>query len=170
MRRHVNDSKSPLALLTSLPIRWSVALAYTVFVTILLVQSSTQPLVGPPAPPGPPDLQRELLLTLGHVVTFSLLVIIWWWAGKALLPAPRALFVAVGFALVFGLITELAQTAMVDRQASLFDLAVNWTTTIATATLISERWRKRMALTGQRTVVENSRRVTSDVRLPRQGL
>lgn len=129
-------------------VRVLLALAWTLLVTVMLVQSSGKPVIGPPAPPGAPDLRREIELTLGHVVVFFSLVVLWWWAVLALLPAPRALFVAVGFALIFGLITELAQTAVADRQASLFDIAVNWTVTIATAAWISARWRKLHPLPG----------------------
>lgn len=163
----MNRNATPLNVLTSLPVRWSIALAYTVVATILLVQSSLQPIIGPPAPTGPLTLERELLLTVAHFVTFLLLVVVWWWAARALLPAPRALFVAVGFALIFGIITEIAQTAMVDRQASLYDLAVNWTATIATATFISERSRRRDRSASETAIVENAGRVTSNVRLPR---
>lgn len=132
-----------LGIARSTPARWLYALAYTLLVTVLLVQSSSQPIIGPAAPPDPPDLERELMLTLGHVVSFSGLVVLWWWAILALLPPPRALFVSVGFAIVFGLLTEMAQTLVGDRQASLFDLAVNWTSTVFVATVILERVRER---------------------------
>jgi VanZ family protein len=130
-----------LGFLKSTPARGFFALAYTLLVTVLLVQSSSQPLVGPPAPPGPPNLVREIELTLGHVVAFSGLVVLWWWALVALLPTPRALFVAAAFALIFGLLTEVAQSLVADRQASLFDLAVNWTVTVFVSAYILEKWR-----------------------------
>lgn len=130
-----------LGILKSTPVRWSLALSYTLLVTVMLVQSSGQPIVGPPAPPGPPSLLREIELTLGHVAAFSGLVVLWWWAMQAILPPPRALFVAVGFAVIFGFLSEIAQTLVSDRQASLFDLAVNWTTTVFTAAFILEKWR-----------------------------
>lgn len=112
--------------------RWTVALVYTLFVTVLLVQSSSQPVVGPPAPPGAPDLRREIELIAGHVVVFAVLVVVWWWALSAILPVTRAMFVTLGFALIYGVITELAQVAVADREPSLFDVAVNWTVTVAT--------------------------------------
>lgn len=132
-----------LGFLKSTPARWCYALAYTALVTVMLVQSSSQPIVGPPAPPGPPDLLRELELTMGHIVAFAGLVVLLWWALVALLPTPRALFVAVSFAIIFGLMTEVAQTLVADRQASLFDLAVNWTVTVFVSTYILEKWRSR---------------------------
>lgn len=122
--------------------RYLLAGGWTLLVTVTLVQSSSQPVVGPPAPPGAPDLEREILLTLGHIVAFSVLTALWWWALIPRRPEPRALFVAVGFALILGFITEIAQTFVADRGASFYDVMVNWTVTIATATAISSRWRK----------------------------
>ena len=136
---HVYDR---LGLFKSQPFRIALAFGWTILVTIMLVQSSGQPMVGPPAPPGQPSLTRELELTAGHVVTFFVLVVLWWWALSSSLTEPRALFVAVGFALIFGILTEFAQSAVPDRQVSLFDLAVNWSVTIMAAVAISSRWRK----------------------------
>lgn len=144
-----------LGILKSTPARWLYALAFTLLVTVLLVQSSSQPLVGPPAPPGPPDLKREIELTLGHVGAFSGLVVLWWWALLAVLPPPRALFVTVGFAVIFGFMTEMAQTLVADRQASLFDLAVNWTVSVFVTSFILERWRLRQP--GYRTSEPSSK-------------
>src|SRR5687767_13665029 len=92
--------KSPAA-------RWALAIVYTLLVTVLLVQSSSQPIVGPPAPPGMPDLKREIELTLAHIVVFSALVVVWWWALLTVLPTHRAIFVTLTFVLAFGVITEV---------------------------------------------------------------
>lgn len=120
-------------------LRRLVALVFTVVATVLLVQSSSQPVIGPAAPSGPPDLKREIELTAGHIGVFSTLVSLWWWALLPNLPTRRALFVAVGFALIYGLITEMAQSLVPDRQVSLFDIAVNWTTTLLTAAVLVRR-------------------------------
>lgn len=116
-----------------------LALGFTLVATVMLVQSSTNPLLGPAAPPEPPDLKREILLTSGHIVVFGVIVLAWWWALLPNLPSGRALFVAVGFALIFGIITELAQSLVPDRQVSAFDLAVNWVTAVITAVSINRR-------------------------------
>ena len=137
-----------LGILDSLILRWILALGFTLLATILLLQPSGNPVIGPAAPPGTPDLWREIQLTVGHVVVFFALVVLWWWTLRMSLPSPRALFVAVGFALLFGLLTEIAQTLVADRQASLFDMAVNWTVTIGTAVAIAERGRKQQRLPG----------------------
>jgi VanZ family protein len=128
--------------LRSQPFRLCLAFAWTILLTVLLTQSSGHPVVGPPAPPGAPNLLREIELTCGHIVGFFGLVMLWWWALSLSLAEPRALFVAVGFALIFGVMTEVAQSAVPDREVSLFDLAVNWSVTIIAAVFISSRWRK----------------------------
>jgi VanZ family protein len=115
-------------------VRQFVALAYTALLTLVLLQSSSQPYIGPAAPPGPPDPARELLLTSGHIIGFALLVMLWW---QAFDPSPRALLMAVLIALALGLVTELLQNFVPDRSASVFDLATNIVVTLATALLIS---------------------------------
>lgn len=117
-------------------------MGFTLLTTVLLVQSSSQPIVGPPAPPGAPDLKREIELTIGHIVVFTTLVGLWWWALLPDLPSERALFVAVGFALIYGVITELAQSVVPDREVSFYDVAVNWCSTALAAWLITYRQRR----------------------------
>jgi len=99
------------------------ALAWTALVTLVLVQSSSQPVVGPAAPPGPPTLEREILLTSGHIVAFSILTFLWWWALLTISPRPLLHAILIGLAL--GIVTEWAQTLVPDRSASLFDMATN---------------------------------------------
>jgi VanZ family protein len=125
--------------------RRGLALSFTLLATIVLVQSSSHPVVGPPAPPGDPDLKREIELTIGHIATFSTLVSLWWWALLPDFPSRRALFVAVGFALIYGVITELAQTFVPDREVSFYDIAVNWVTTVLAAIVILRRQHDKMA-------------------------
>jgi VanZ family protein len=104
-------------------LRLLYALAWTALVTLVLVQSSSHPVVGPAAPPGPPTLEREILLTSGHVVAFSILTFLWWWA---LIPlSSYALTQAIMIGLILGIVTEWAQTLVPDRSASLFDMATN---------------------------------------------
>lgn len=114
-------------------LRQFIALAYTAVLLLFLLQSSSQPVVGPAAPPGEPDLGREILLTSGHIFGFGLLVLLWWSVFRLNLPTGRSLLLAVIIALTLGLLTELLQNLVPDRGASLFDLAVNWLVTLATA-------------------------------------
>lgn len=113
-----------------------MALGWTALLLVTLLQSSRQPVVGPPAPPGQPTLARELLLTGGHIIGFSLLTLLWWRALITVGSARRALILAVVIALVIGTLTEVAQATIPDRSASLFDLTVNWLVTLATAAIL----------------------------------
>jgi VanZ family protein len=115
------------------PLRWLAALAYSAFMTLVLVQSSGSPVIGPPAPPGMPSLGREIILLAGHVIAFSVLTVGWYWAYRATLPPRPALRLAVMIGLGLGLATELAQMPVPDRGASVFDVAANWLATLLTA-------------------------------------
>jgi len=110
-------------------VRVALALAWTLFLTVLLVQPSGDPVIGPPAPPGQPTPMRELLLMTAHLVTFAVLVLVWRWALVPYLSQRGAMFVAVGFALIFGALTEFAQNFSANRDPSLFDVATDWFST-----------------------------------------
>lgn len=123
----------------SAALRWACALGWTVILLVVLLQSSSQPVIGPPAPPGDPSLARELVLTLGHVVGFAGLTVLWWWALSWRLRLRSALLLAVLVALSIGIFSELAQAAVPDRAASWFDLVVNIGVTLVTAWAIERR-------------------------------
>ena len=95
---------------------------WMILMTVTLLQSSGRPLVGPPAPPGAPSPSRELFLTTGHVVAFSVMLVLLWWALR---PAPHALLAALATCWIYGALTELLQTLVPDRSASLDDFAVD---------------------------------------------
>lgn len=118
--------------------RIAVALTYTAFLTLLLVQSSAQPIVGPVAP-REFNLAWEIFLTTGHLVGFSLLVFLIWSALTTVAPSTRSLIVAVLFACLLGLITEILQTLVPDRSSSLFDLVCDWSVAFAVAYFIYRR-------------------------------
>jgi VanZ family protein len=113
--------------------RWLCALAWTALLLVVLLQSSSQPVIGPPAPPGDPPLEREILLFGGHVVGFGGLTWLWWQALRLALRPRLALLLAVAIALALGSVTELAQAIVPDRAPSWFDLATNWLVTLVTA-------------------------------------
>lgn len=120
-------------------LRGLIALAYTAFMTLVLLQSSGQPVVGPPAPPGPPTLEREILLTVGHLVAFSLLTVLWTWTFYPRLSLKRALLLAVLIGFGLGFVTEIAQTLVPDRSASGFDMLVNAVSVLAVALFFYRR-------------------------------
>lgn len=116
-------------------LRIALALAYTALLTLVLVQSSARPVIGPAAP-REDNLAWEVFLTTGHLVGFSLLVYLIWSALSTVAPSTRSLIVAVLFAGVLGLVTELLQSLVPDRSSSLFDLACDWGMTLVVAYLI----------------------------------
>jgi VanZ family protein len=121
--------------------RWLCALAWTALVTLTLLQSSSQPVIGPAAPPGEPPLEREILLLIGHVIAFGVLTWLWWWAWSLYYNAQTALLLAVLIALVLGTSTEILQALVPDRATSWFDLVTNWIITLLTAWRIQRRVR-----------------------------
>lgn len=100
--------------------------------TLVLLQSSSQPMIGPAAPPGQPSLARELLLTTGHIVSFAFLTVTWMWTLAPAVSFKRRFIMTLIIAFSLGLMTELAQTYVPDRGASIEDLLTNWFSTLGT--------------------------------------
>ena len=113
-------------------------LAWVAFMTVTLLQSSGRPIVGPPAPPGPPSDSRELFLTTGHIIGFTIMLVLLWWALR---PAPRALSVALITCWVFGAVTELLQRLVPDRESAFGDFFVDCLVSAVAALLIYSRGR-----------------------------
>ena len=113
-------------------------IAWMILITVTLLQSSGRPVVGPPAPPGPPSPSRELFLTTGHIVAFSVMLLLLWWAMNR---APHVLLVSWVICCLFGGITELLQRLVPDRSASLDDFAVDCIVSGIVALLIYSRGR-----------------------------
>ncbi len=120
-------------------VRRVYALAYSAFMTLVLVQPSARPVVGPPAPPGPPTLEREILLTTGHIIAFAVLTALWTWTFAPRVPLRRSLLLAVVIGLSLGLVTELVQNAVPGRGASVLDITANSLATLGTAWFIHVR-------------------------------
>ena len=123
-------------------VRWLCAVVWLGVVTLTLLQSSEHPLLGPPQPPGPVSLEREIFLDSAHILAFSAMVFLIWWG---LQPARRALLVALIFCWGYGIATELLQTLVVDRGASFSDLFFDFAATGIMAYLIF-RWRQRQEI------------------------
>jgi VanZ family protein len=116
--------------------RWLYALTWTAVVILLLLQSSSEPVIGPASPPGIPSTPREALLTFGHFGAFFVMTFLLWWALVTTTSHLRALLMALVIALFLGTITEILQSFVPSREASLFDLAMNWGATLCVAGII----------------------------------
>lgn len=130
----------PLLLRIHPALRWLCAVVWLGVVTLTLLQSSEHPLVGPPQPPGPVSLEREIFLTSAHIVAFSGMVFLVWWG---LQPARRALSVTLGFCWVYAIVTELLQTLVIDRGASFSDLFFDFAASCVAAWVLYRYQRRR---------------------------
>lgn len=123
------------------PVRWLLALAWTGWIILILIQSEAQPVVNLGIPPGPDSLEREIFFTSGHLVGFAVLSALWWWALVGHVPNRRALLIAVIVALVVGAGTEWLQTFTPDRHFQLTDLAADALGALLVAWWITRRQR-----------------------------
>jgi len=117
-------------------VRTLLAVGCAVFITILLVQPSGNPAIGPAAPPGAPPPDREALLVLGHFCVFAALTLLWWWAVEHYMTTREAIATALIIALVMGTSTEFLQANIPDRTTSLVDMSANIVASVATIFLI----------------------------------
>ena len=106
-------------------LRWGLALAWTAWLALILVQPGAQPVIDIGMQPAPPTLERELGFALAHIVAFALLTVLWWWAFRRHVTLPRALWLAIAIALLVGVVTETLQTLAPDRYPSLLDYSAN---------------------------------------------
>lgn len=113
--------------------RYIYALTWSAGITFLLLQSSREPVVGPAVPEGELSLAYELLLFAGHLTSFSILTLLWWWAFEARLTFWRSIWMAIGIAVCMGIVTELLQSFAPDRETSWFDLITNTSVTFVMA-------------------------------------
>jgi VanZ family protein len=116
----MNRSK-PLQLL-----RWTLAPLATILLVVLLLQPERQPIINTGIPPGPPSLTRDLFFITGHILWFTLLVILWRWMLTMRFNSASALLLAILIALVVGTSTEFAQKFVPGRGATLIDLFANY--------------------------------------------
>lgn len=137
-------------------VRWVLALGWTAIITVFLLQSSGEPVVGPAAPPGEPGLLRELELTAGHIIGFGGLTLAWWWALHGVLRPGVALLATIGFSISYGVFTEVMQINIPDRNASWWDIFVNAGVTVLVAGVIWWWGREREAQREAESTPENA--------------
>ncbi len=115
------------------PVRWLVALVWTLWISIILIQPEAQPVIDIGLRPAPPSFERELVFTAGHVIAFGVTALLWWWVMTRYTANPRALIVSVCITLIIGIVTESLQAYAPDRHPSIADLLAN----VAGASLVA---------------------------------
>jgi VanZ family protein len=127
-----------------------MAIAWTIWLSIILIQPETHPIIDIGVRPAPYSLEREIVFTIGHVVAFTITTLLWWWALCKRWSWPRALALAMVIALVVGVFTEYMQTFAPDRHPSLGDYLSN-----CAGILVVAYWLVRRARVSQFPMVEN---------------
>ncbi|MEL6149138.1 MAG: VanZ family protein [Chloroflexota bacterium] len=105
-------------------LHWLAAVGYSLFILAYLLQQPGSPPVEIVAPVAAPDWQREVAFTIGHIVGFGTLFVLWYLALRHIMPT-RAAIMAFTIAMCIGLLAESLQNLLPDRTASLYDVAMN---------------------------------------------
>lgn len=113
-----------LGILQSAPACWSLAIGWTLLLTLLLLQPEAEPLIDLGLPGGQ-SLWREILFSALHLLAFALTCVLWFWTLRSVLPPRKSLLVAATIALALGMITEGLQSLTLDRHTSVIDFLAN---------------------------------------------
>lgn len=108
-------------------LRWGLALAWTFFLTVLLLQPEVNQIIPTGIAPAPPSFEREALFTVAHLICFSLTALLWGFALSKDVPLTMSLVIAAVFLLSYGFVTELAQGNVAGRSPQLGDIVANIT-------------------------------------------
>lgn len=100
-------------------LRWLAAFGWTLFLLGYLLQQPGTPAVEVVAPQASPDWQREIVFTIGHILGFGVLFVLWFWVfpGKRL--------AAAGITFSVGVFGEYLQSRLPERNASVYDIIIN---------------------------------------------
>ncbi len=121
--------------------RWVFAIAWSVWICILLLQPEANPIIDLGLPSGPQTLVRETFFTSLHVIAFATTCALWCWTWLGHLRLQSSLVIACVIAIAMGAATESLQSLTPDRHPSLFDFAANVVGTFLAARLIWQRHR-----------------------------
>lgn len=105
--------------------RWGLALLWTVFFTVKLLQPGQQVIVASIIQPAPPSIERELLYTSLHLITFGLTAWVWCFALRVSSDAKQVLITLLVILLVYGASAELLQMRIPGRSAQWWDMLAN---------------------------------------------
>lgn len=103
-----------------------LAIAWTIVLTVMLLQAELKPLIPTGIPPAPPSIERELLFSLLHVIAFGLLFGLWVLSFIEQVPLKRLLLVCFICLLLYGIGIELIQAqSAAGRSAQITDILAN---------------------------------------------
>jgi VanZ family protein len=108
-------------------LRWGLALVWTFYLTVLLLQPELKPIIPTGIPSAPPSLEREIEFTIAHLIFFSLTAIFWCRALETELSLTMTLLLAVIFLFSYSFVTELAQSTVPGRTVQIGDVLANIT-------------------------------------------
>jgi VanZ family protein len=108
-------------------IRWTLAITWTLCLTVLLLQPELNPVIPTGIQPAPPSLEREILFTIAHLIFFGITALLWSFALKKDLALAMALLIAGLFLVSYGFVTELAQGTVAGRTPQISDILANTT-------------------------------------------
>lgn len=129
-----------LGILQSAPARWSLAIFWTLLLTLLLLQPEAEPLIDLGLPGGQ-SLWREILFSALHLLAFALTCALWFWTLSGAFPYRASLLAAVAIALALGISTEALQSLTLDRHASMIDFLANSGGVLIAARVLDQRYR-----------------------------
>jgi VanZ family protein len=115
-----------LSLVNYAPLRMGVALGYTIFVVIILVQPNRAPVIDLHLAVETPSLMNQLWFGVGHALLFAVMSLAGCFSFCHRLPLRAALTLAFSVALIVGVGTEIGQLIVSARDPSLFDVAMDF--------------------------------------------
>ncbi len=120
-------------------VRWALAVAWSIWITVLLIQPEANPVIDLGLPKGPQTLAREVVFATLHVVAFGVTCALWFHAWSARARPRKSLILACMIAIFMGAATEALQTLAPDRYASWLDFIANICGTLLAAHIIRQR-------------------------------
>ena len=114
-----------LPIIDSRILRWAVTLAWTAFLTILLVQPEAQPVIPTGVQPAPPSFERELFFSSIHLIFFCITATLWCFSLESYFDLRLTMISVILFITSYGFVTEMAQGLIPGRAPQVWDIIAN---------------------------------------------
>ncbi len=105
-------------------LRWAIAISWTIFLSILLLQPENLPIISTGVQPAPPSLGREILFSSVHIIAMSVTALLWCFAFNI----KDNLFSIASLAIVlvgYGISVEYLQGSVPGRATQWWDMLAN---------------------------------------------